>query len=406
MTGFRKPGPGDPPTLLYNSAYHGAIIDVLADKAGFTQKEEARLPPKRETGVFSVRNSSGEDCPLGGVLGISGVEISADTHEGWFATQEPTLVGTLPTNSDRLKYVVAISPIPAGEIREAVAAGWVQAKVNITDTLHDTAMVAAGKTMLQSAGGSGAPMLQAEAGTGEKWCLIYIAEGGTNVGLAKVSEISAGLTEGASLASWATTGKAWLYNSWGLNSQQHVTNSRCEVSATDISTISGEHDENQLYSTGDQVTHNGDVYKARHPINGASFSLSDWDWVEPYRPAYDETEAYTEGDKVTVGGIEYTASSDSADPAGSWDEDDWQISSDPRISVHSIHKGIELTADTWVTVYGTSPVVCGGGPYFASYANPDDYLRMMDGWTESQMQALYHSAGDDALRWGGSQCEE
>ncbi len=410
MTGFGKVSPGDPTDLIKSARYHNAIIDLLSDHGQLEASEPFSNPLDRETSVVRVKNTAGVDVPRGGVLGLGGVVVDADENEGHFLDADPCFQGVKPTtDSHSVRFVVALGPIAQGRIGPCVASGWVPAKVDIESTTHIAAkLINNDVDKLASSDDGSIPLVIAQIAKGVKWAMVKVPathSAATHVGLARVSEISSGLTEGSSHVSWVTTGRAWLYNSWGVNTEQHVTASRCEISPTVVSSISGEHDENVSYSAGDQVTSGGNVYEATTAGSGA-FSLDNWDWLEPYRPAYGESETYTAGDKVTVDGLEYTASTDSADPAGTWDSSDWEISSDPRIRVHSVHKGIELTADTWVTVYGTSPVVCGGGPYFAAYANPDDYLRMMDGWTTSQMQALYHSAGDEGLRWGGAQCEE
>jgi hypothetical protein len=133
--------------------------------------------------VVLIVNDSGQDVPMCGVLGISGVEIDpsggsltgntdADKRAREFVSR-PVLRGVTPTADHAESFVIALEPIANAKIGRAAVSGAFACRVNVTNASHRFATAKNGdRSQLQSAACGVLQLVWKEGGTGaNKWAV-------------------------------------------------------------------------------------------------------------------------------------------------------------------------------------------------------------------------------------------
>ena len=133
--------------------------------------------------VVLIKNTSGQDVPMCGVLGISGVEINpsggnltgtadADKRAREFVSR-PILTGVTPAAAHAESFVVTLEPIANNKIGRAAVSGVFACKVNVTNASHRFATAKNDDgSQLQSAACGVLQLVWKETGTGaNKWAV-------------------------------------------------------------------------------------------------------------------------------------------------------------------------------------------------------------------------------------------
>jgi hypothetical protein len=133
--------------------------------------------------IVLIKNTSGQDVPMCGVLGISGVEIDpsggnltgtadADKRAREFVSR-PVLTGVTPTTAHAESFVVTLEPIANNKIGRAAVGGAFACKVNVTNASHRFATAKNDDgSQLQSAACGVLQLVWKETGTGaNKWAV-------------------------------------------------------------------------------------------------------------------------------------------------------------------------------------------------------------------------------------------
>lgn len=133
--------------------------------------------------VVLIKNTSGQDVSMCGVLGISGVEINpsggnltgdsaADKRAREFVAR-PILTGVTPTTAHTESFVVTLEPIANGKIGRAAVSGAFACLVNVSDADHRFATAKNNdRTQLQSSACGVLQLVWKETGTGaNKWAV-------------------------------------------------------------------------------------------------------------------------------------------------------------------------------------------------------------------------------------------
>jgi hypothetical protein len=154
---------------------------VLGVGTGFTGGGASGADPAPN--VVLIKNTSGQDVPWLGVLGISGVEIDpsggnltgntdADKRAREFVSR-PVLRGVMPTTAHAESFVVTLEPISAGKIGRAAVSGAFACRVNVTNASHKFAKAKDGDAaQLASAACGVLQLVWKESGTGaNKWAV-------------------------------------------------------------------------------------------------------------------------------------------------------------------------------------------------------------------------------------------
>ena len=189
--GFRRAQAGE--KLQLSAAAWNACLD--AADAHRTGKNRNRGPENRQfrqADIVLCKNTSGSDVARFGVLGIAGVIISpTDSMEGF--QNDVAVTGTTPAATHRGRFVVCLEPIAAGAIGRAWISGVCQVQVDIAAAGNQFCDVLANdRTKLKSAGSGAARILYREGtGTGTKWCIVRLGDGGGELRIGKYTGSSA-----------------------------------------------------------------------------------------------------------------------------------------------------------------------------------------------------------------------
>lgn len=131
-------------------------------------------PPPPTSGV-RIRNDSGADLEIYGVLGVDGVIADPDQA----SMSNPKLYGSTPDFDDDHvgNFAVLLEPCENGKFARCAISGSVVAKVDIKNANHLWCDVEDGvDANLKSYEQASARILHKESGTGVKWCMINIAQ--------------------------------------------------------------------------------------------------------------------------------------------------------------------------------------------------------------------------------------
>lgn len=132
---YAKAQPGD--KLTIHAAAWNRVIDMVKPQAAASPGEEFSY--QRTNFRVHCQNSTGDDVPQWGVLGIQGIlDAPTGTSSSW---SWPGIVGGLPTgpSATGVSYVIAVEPIQENAIGQAAIAGVVQARVLVRCTGHQYA---------------------------------------------------------------------------------------------------------------------------------------------------------------------------------------------------------------------------------------------------------------------------
>jgi hypothetical protein len=158
-----------------------ALNDMMRVKTGF--RGGPQTAPEPAQNIVLIKNTSGQDVPMCGVLGISGVEIDpsggnltgtadADKRAREFVSR-PVLTGVTPTTAHAESFVVTLEPIANNKIGRAAVGGAFACKVNVTNASHRFATAKNDDgSQLQSAACGVLQLVWKETGTGaNKWAV-------------------------------------------------------------------------------------------------------------------------------------------------------------------------------------------------------------------------------------------
>ena len=133
----------------------------------------------RQATIVRVRNDSGSDVSRFGVLGVKGGVAITPTDKLAEFQATPVLTTETLAATHAGKFVVAIEPIANGKIGRAVASGVVVCQVSVTTS--GDAFAEAGTGVLTTGATGSALVLYVESGTGTKWAVVRIGDGGVGV---------------------------------------------------------------------------------------------------------------------------------------------------------------------------------------------------------------------------------
>lgn len=140
MPRFRKVRPGSP--LRINAEDHNAWQDAARAARRGTGVGQQLTKSIR---VVRVKNSSGVNLSRYGVLAVDRTAISRDENEDEFKGAYP-LEGFIPGAVTHTAILIALEPIPDGEVGRAAAEGVIPCYLNIADEDHLWADIDDGQT--------------------------------------------------------------------------------------------------------------------------------------------------------------------------------------------------------------------------------------------------------------------
>lgn len=157
------------PASAYNAFIDQAKLSI--DVGRTTQQSFKNLD------IIDIRNDSGSDRAIFDVLGIDGVVFSAATNLNEFQ-HHFTLKGSTPTTASHFtKFAVLLESIPKDKIGKAAIGGLTVARIDVTDVNMKMCDVSNSvNTKLQTNWVGSARIVTVEAGTGEKWGIVKLAE--------------------------------------------------------------------------------------------------------------------------------------------------------------------------------------------------------------------------------------
>lgn len=155
----------------------------LVDSARLAVKQQQTggdvLEWTRQATIVRVKNDSGSDVSRFGVLGVKGGVAITPTDKLAEFQATPVLTTETLAATHAGKFVVTLEPIANGKIGRAVASGVVVCQVSVTTEGDDFAE--AGTGVLTTGATGSARVLYVESGTGTKWAVVRIGEGGVGV---------------------------------------------------------------------------------------------------------------------------------------------------------------------------------------------------------------------------------
>lgn len=183
---------------------------MLAAARDFRAQQSPTLEglDQRQTGIVSIKNTTGGAIARHGVLGISGVIIDPATDLEGFR-ERPRLTGTTPATADHLgRFAVALEGIGAGEIGRAAVAGLVICQINAAsgeETITHADIDDGDSTRLTVNAAGSARIIHRESGTGAQWGLVSLGNpaGGSSseifaIGMQRTGGTGGGATSQAS----------------------------------------------------------------------------------------------------------------------------------------------------------------------------------------------------------------
>lgn len=143
-----------------------------------------------------VKNTTANDLPRWGVLGITGIDVAPSAGPQFEAM--PVLSGGVPTATTNEAFGIAVEPIRAGGYGRFAVAGVVQVRLEVTTGSDTAAGPKSGSVAELRTGGVGAAVLWRESGTGaNRWALVRLGGGGGGGGTGvRLGTISATWTKG------------------------------------------------------------------------------------------------------------------------------------------------------------------------------------------------------------------
>lgn len=213
---------------------YNAFIDAALDLRRRQLEGEAEASQEfRQTGIVKVRNDSGGDRERFDVLGINGPLVRPDENLVEFKNRV-TLIGGVPWDGHRGKFVVLLEPLKAGAIGRAVLSGVSVGRVLVTEYNRDHCcadVLEGDPTQLQLIDGGAAQVLWREDGDGQKWAVLRLGQ----VCPCETAGSSSGVSSSGSDSSSASDSGSSIDSSSGTDSSSDGDSSGSEPSASDPS---------------------------------------------------------------------------------------------------------------------------------------------------------------------------
>lgn len=162
--------------IVISAQVWNAILDAaVANRMGDNPSPDG-APGSRSATVIRIRNDSGAAVSRFGILGLNG-PISTPTNNLTEFKRTIAFKGITPaTGTHEGKFAVLLEPLAKDKIGAAVVSGI--APVQVTGS-GDFAEITNSDTTKLTAGSTGsARILWAESGSGQRWAVIRIGEGG------------------------------------------------------------------------------------------------------------------------------------------------------------------------------------------------------------------------------------
>jgi len=172
---LRKVSAGDPLSIPAD-AYNSFVDAARAHRGGVAM--DAGQPGARavQPATIKIKNTSGADLDMFSVVGVDGILFGPADNLDQFK-REPVLTAVTPTTDHAGAFAVLLQPVAAGKFGVACVDGVVQVRVNVTDEAHDRADVLDGDaTKLGSSADGSARIIWKEAGTGDRWAVVRLAD--------------------------------------------------------------------------------------------------------------------------------------------------------------------------------------------------------------------------------------
>ena len=223
----RKVTPGTPFRGALTARFFNDTVDVQeAFKQGKLGGGGGGQQGNRQFGcdIVRIKNSSGSDVSLGGVLGISDWLFAPSDGLPQFKAQGFNAVGITPNEATHFgSYAVAIETIANGRIGFAALSGIAKAQIDVDDTTDMFAHpITDDVTKLQAGPVGTCRILVKESGTGTKWAIValgvpnLIGRFTLNETLSAGGDAAADLTRPDGSGDWEDSGRDYdLYDDLG-----------------------------------------------------------------------------------------------------------------------------------------------------------------------------------------------
>lgn len=171
----------------FSASRHNLETDMLKDfrgKRGIGMNNPQGIKMAALEGQVYVKNNSGGEVAVGGVLGIDDVGIGPDENPSQFKSLI-YLYGVTPTTADHAgKFVVLAQTLGDGQTGKAFIQDTFWAQVNIVTAGDKWCDVKdSDATQLQSGSSGSAQIIYPLSGTGKLWCLIRVGNSADDKGL-------------------------------------------------------------------------------------------------------------------------------------------------------------------------------------------------------------------------------
>lgn len=224
------------------AADHNAIAEAAEHYQRFARMGtgDQSSPPPLLFDRCKVKNTSGAALARGSVLEITG-DLLTDIE-----AEHPWFTGDTPSGTS-VPFCVTRRAAADDEIVEALAMGFVIARVNVTSTSHTHAALTASQTYLTSGTSDGARILNTLTATGvqECWILLGAGSGSSCPAQNDIQDITVfGVPTGGTFT-WTltvgvtTTGITLDYNDTAAAVQSAIIAGHSQVSSGDVSCSGG-----------------------------------------------------------------------------------------------------------------------------------------------------------------------
>lgn len=151
--------------------------------------------------VIRVKNTTSDDVPLGGVLGIGTFLFLPSDGLPQFKAQDVLLTGVDPVEADHFgSFVVALETIAAGRLGWCAISGVCKVQLDVDDTTDMFAHpITSDVDKLQAGPVGTCRILAKESGTGTKWGIVSLGDGQVRGRFTLNETLSAGSDAGADL---------------------------------------------------------------------------------------------------------------------------------------------------------------------------------------------------------------
>lgn len=261
--------PGDP------FGFKAGEFNAMADAANaHRQPLTSSSPPGglerlRTPSLVWIKNDSGADLPIYGVVGLDALVVTPSDDLVSFKQPIITFEGVTPaTGTHDNRYAITTAPIANGNIGPAVIDGMVQVQVNKQRDADAVAAIKNGDNTQLLAGTVGhARILWSETGTGTKWAVVMLNS-------PEVFTFDAKITGNAAIPSTTNRWKyAWTEQVRTSTGWANATNARTGTTTTDYAINGFEANNSGAGIQGNGVDIDGAIFTANtdlevQPIQG------------------------------------------------------------------------------------------------------------------------------------------